>query len=159
MVKVSLASVNEPEPVCPICMDILKDRARVMACGHVFDFHCIKAWILACDKEYRVKVCPCCRIKMKDIGRVESKGYRFTTPVTSLIRETDDVESQEDPANERSESVIAEEQNRMEYEESQSSMRAAREAAEQQYIMDEQQRQCLEEREQLSFWTPRCTIS
>ena len=96
---------------------------------------------------------------MKAIGRVDSKGYRFTTPVASLIRETDDVESLEDPANERSESVIAEERNRVEYEEYQSSMRAAREASEQQYIMDEQRRQCLEERKQLSFWTPRCTIS
>lgn len=127
---------------------------------------------------------------MKAIGRVDSKGYRFTAPVASLIRETDDVESQEDPSNEGSESmiaeernrveyeeyqgamrafreaadewlesVIAEERNRVEYEEHQSSMRAVREAAEQQYIMDEQRRRCLEEREQLSFWTPRCTIS
>jgi hypothetical protein len=159
MVKVSLASVNEPELVCPICMDVLKDHARVVACGHLFDFQCIKSWILVCDKEYRALACPCCRIKMKAIGRVDSKGYRFTTPVASLIRETDDVESLEDPANERSESVIAEERNRVEYEEYQSSMRAAREASEQQYIMDEQRRQCLEERKQLSFWTPRCTIS
>jgi hypothetical protein len=190
MVKVSLASVNEPKPVCPICMDVSKDHARVVACGHVFDFHCIKSWILACDKEYRAKVCPCCRIKMKAIGRVDSKGYRFTTPVASLIRETDDMETREDPASERMESVVAEERNqveyeeyqgamrafreaadewldsviaeelnRMEYEEYQSSMRAAREAAEQQYIMDEQRRQCLEEREELSWWTPRCTIS
>lgn len=157
--QVSRASVNEPEAVCPICMDVVRDRARVMPCGHVFDFRCIKSWILVCDKEYRALVCPCCRIKMKAIGRVDSKGYRFTTPVVSLIREADVLQSREDSANERLESVIAEERNRVEYEEYESSMRAAREASEQQYIMEEQRRRWLEEREQLGNWTPRCTIS
>lgn len=96
---------------------------------------------------------------MKAIGRVDSKGYRFTTPVVSLIQEADVLQSREDSANERLESVIAEERNRVEYEEYESSMRAAREASEQQYIMEEQRRRWLEEREQLGNWTPRCTIS
>ena len=124
---------------------------------------------------------------MKAIGRVDSKGYRFTTPVASLIRATDDVESLEDPANEWSEFEIAEERNRVEYEEYQGHMRAFREAAdewldsviaeernrveyedyrssmreasEQQYILEEQRQRCLEEREQSSWWMPRCTAS
>ena len=157
--QVSRASINELEAVCPICMDVLKDHARVMPCGHVFDFRCIKSWILVLDKEYRALVCPCCRIKMKAVVRIDSKGYRFTTRVESLIRETDVLQSREDSANERLDSVIAEERNRVEYEEYESSMRAAREASEQQYIMEEQRRRWLEEREQLGNWTPRSTIS
>lgn len=91
--QVSRALVNEPEAVCHICMDVLKDHARVKSCGHVFDFRCIKSWILVLVKESKAPVCPCCGIKMKAIERIDSKGYRFTTHVVSLIRETDALQS------------------------------------------------------------------
>ncbi len=155
--QVSRASGNEPEAVCPICMEVLKDYARVKSCGHVFDFRCLKSWILILAKESKAPACPCCRIKMKAIERIDSKGYRFTTHVVSLIRRADILQSREDSANSWLDSEIAEERIQVEHEEYRRSMRAV-EVTMQQYIMEEQTRRWLEEREQLRYLTPGCTI-
>jgi hypothetical protein len=157
--EVSHASVNEPEAVCPICMEILKDHARVKSCGHVFDFRCIESWILVLAENSKAPVCPCCRIEMKTIERIDSKGDHFATYMVSLIRGLDVSNSWENPANEESDFDIAEERNRGEYEEYRSSMRDAREAAEQQHIMEERRQRWLEERDRLLYSTPGCTIS
>jgi hypothetical protein len=67
--KASLVSNNEPAAKhnCPICTDVLKDHAMVKPCGHVFDFDCIKAWILQVAETKRAQGCTCCRTKMKAI--------------------------------------------------------------------------------------------